>query len=52
MAKCYISQAKNANTKYVTVRNSTQEKAITRAIIDGSLQHHIDANNIINRVPV
>ena len=52
MAKCYISQAKNANTKYVTVRNSTQEKAITRAIIDGSIKTHLDADNIINRVPV
>ena len=52
MLKRYLSQAKNANTKYVTVRNSTQEKAITKAIIDGSIKTHLDADNIINRVPV
>ena len=36
----------------VSLRNKEQEEALSKAIIDGSLKPHIDANNIINDVPL
>lgn len=51
-ADCFNSKVINNNTKMVSLRTKEQKRALSKAIIDASLQPHIDANNIINNVPL